>query len=535
MTVFALLLSGLVKPSMVLLGAAVLLRLLIRASAATRHCILASAMAVLLMLPAASVALPARGGEFVGWLATAFANQDRVNPMERAAVSRPLRVPQEGDAGNEQTPGTPWEQGAWAVWLIGFSLAAWRIAADQIAIRALVRAARPAPRIMGTAKVFISDRIDAPATVGVLRPIILLPTPAMEWQDARLTAALAHEAAHIRRRDMLTAMAAGLCCAIYWFNPFVWGARRRLALECEKACDDEALAAGVGALDYAAAVVASARDAAHGPSRQPILAMAGGGAIEERLIAILAEGRPRGRSSGRSFGLALSASLVLLLPLASLRPAQAHGVETPWIGPLDPAPDPSPSHKILVDPRTERLDLAYGRLVDEAARVSAVGPDAAAIVTLKQELDRQPRGIDDLVRERSIWALLRVRRGRLVEPLIEALQDDDWRVRAYASWGLGVTGSTRAVPPLVERLADTVWRVRANAAFSLSEIGGTRVEPALTAALRDPVWQVRLAAVEYFSGQPEPLRRERLTPLLQDPHRGTRLAVETALGVTDAG
>jgi hypothetical protein len=46
-------------------------------------------------------------------------------------------------------------------------------------------------------------------------------------------------------------MLAHLACALYWFNPLVWVAARRLRIERELACDDCALEVGMWASDYA--------------------------------------------------------------------------------------------------------------------------------------------------------------------------------------------------------------------------------------------------------------------------------------------
>ena len=57
-------------------------------------------------------------------------------------------------------------------------------------------------------------------TWGVLRPVILLPADAGDWTHERLTTALLHELAHVRRRDFLTRnWRPGPRARFYWFNP----------------------------------------------------------------------------------------------------------------------------------------------------------------------------------------------------------------------------------------------------------------------------------------------------------------------------
>lgn len=92
------------------------------------------------------------------------------------------------------------------------------------------------------------------------------------------------------------------------------------------------------------------------------------------------------------------------------------------------------------------------------------GPDSILARRLYAQLDRVPKWEGDLVRDRSAWALSIARNGELIAPLLDALKDRDWRVRAYAAWSLAVSGDKRAVPPLVPLLRDANWRMRAMAA-----------------------------------------------------------------------
>ena len=519
MTLFLILAA--VKSALLLAAAAAAARL--ARSPAARHQVWAVAFGVLLVLPLASLLLPAQGDAWRALTSIVGEPPARAAPqaaLPEAPLPTPLRLP--ATAAAVAVGGASTDAVLTTLWLLGAAAFAGRLAADRWRLRRLIRQARPAPSSLAAlarTRVLVSRDVAAPAVAGVWRPVVLLPEAALHWPPARVRAALAHEAAHLARRDTLTAFAADLCCALYWFNPLVWRARRRLEAECERACDDRVLAGGADAYAYADALLASARDAAGRRAGAAILAMASSSGLEQR-IRLVIDGRPR-RLRRRGLSLGLLAGCMLLAPLAAVRPSTA-GTEAP-------GPDRSPSHYVLVDPRSERLDLDYEALAIRAGSVEARGRDGLAIATLKRELSRRPQGIDDLVRERSIWALLQVRDGRLVEPLLDALGHGDWRTRAYAAWGLGVAGSAAAVPGLTEALSDPVWRVRANAAFALAEIGGEAPEPAMTAALSDPVWQVRYAAVTYFAEQPEPLRRRRLSPVRDDPHMGTRMAAQAAL------
>ena len=86
-------------------------------------------------------------------------------------------------------------------------------------------------------------------TWGWRRARILLPAVADEWSDDQIRIVLAHELAHIARGDWVAQLAAEVLRAIYWFNPVLWIACRRLRVESECACDDAVLARGVEGSD----------------------------------------------------------------------------------------------------------------------------------------------------------------------------------------------------------------------------------------------------------------------------------------------
>ena len=81
-------------------------------------------------------------------------------------------------------------------------------------------------------------------TWGLGSPKILLPATASAWPADRIRVVLAHELAHVVRHDWLTQISAELLRALYWFNPLVWLAARRLREESERACDDAVLETG---------------------------------------------------------------------------------------------------------------------------------------------------------------------------------------------------------------------------------------------------------------------------------------------------
>jgi beta-lactamase regulating signal transducer with metallopeptidase domain len=114
--------------------------------------------------------------------------------------------------------------------------------ADERDLAALARACKRAG-ITRAVRLARSPSIATPATVGMLRPIIVIPTD-NELGDAELETILTHECAHIARRDNLLGIVESIAGCALWFHPLVWVARRVLDAAREEACDAVAIASG---------------------------------------------------------------------------------------------------------------------------------------------------------------------------------------------------------------------------------------------------------------------------------------------------
>ncbi len=83
-----------------------------------------------------------------------------------------------------------------------------------------------------------SDKITAPLTYGIFRPVVLLPK-ATDWMDeTRLRYILAHEFVHIRRFDTLTKLLLAAALCMHWFNPLVWVMYILFNRDIELSCDE---------------------------------------------------------------------------------------------------------------------------------------------------------------------------------------------------------------------------------------------------------------------------------------------------------
>lgn len=153
--------------------------------------------------------------------------------------------------------------------------------------------------------------LTAPVTCGLVRTRILLPADCQDWPDSRLRAALLHELAHVRRRDLPIQLCVHAIAALWWFQPLVWIVRRALRHESELACDAEAIALGIRPSQYANELLEIARSlGAHRSWAGAALSMTPAPGLERR-IAIILNPQPALRSSGRALvsfiGLAVAA------------------------------------------------------------------------------------------------------------------------------------------------------------------------------------------------------------------------------------
>lgn len=86
-----------------------------------------------------------------------------------------------------------------------------------------------------------SDRIYAPLTYGIFRPVILMPKKT-DWENEKqLQYILSHEYVHICRYDTVTKLIATLALCIHWFNPFVWVMYILFNRDIELACDESVI------------------------------------------------------------------------------------------------------------------------------------------------------------------------------------------------------------------------------------------------------------------------------------------------------
>ncbi len=105
-------------------------------------------------------------------------------------------------------------------------------------------------------KVWLSELVTAPVTVGFLKPMIFLPLAAVnQLTPQQIEAILLHELAHIQRFDFIINLFTKVIHTILYFNPFVKAFNRLIEKEREKHCDEMVLQFQYDPYGYAAALL----------------------------------------------------------------------------------------------------------------------------------------------------------------------------------------------------------------------------------------------------------------------------------------
>ena len=90
-------------------------------------------------------------------------------------------------------------------------------------------------RIKDTDNIYMSNKIDTPFVMGLIRPKIYLPTTLSKKETAYI---LLHEQTHIKRFDHVIRFLSFLALCVHWFNPLVWIAFFLSGKDMEMSCDE---------------------------------------------------------------------------------------------------------------------------------------------------------------------------------------------------------------------------------------------------------------------------------------------------------
>ena len=137
----------------------------------------------------------------------------------------------------------------------------WLTGMAALLIHALVSAGKLrkklATAILLRDNIYESEFVDSPFVFGVIKPKIYLP---MHMDEGTAAHVIAHERAHLVRRDHWWKVLGYLVLALHWFNPLVWVAYILFCRDIELACDERVVKGldGAARADYSQALLSCA-------------------------------------------------------------------------------------------------------------------------------------------------------------------------------------------------------------------------------------------------------------------------------------
>ncbi|MCB0547275.1 MAG: M48 family metalloprotease [Phaeodactylibacter sp.] len=168
-----------------------------------------------------------------------------------------------------------------------------------------------------------SALVKTPMAIGYLKPVVLLPIGAINSLTAeQVEAVLAHELAHIYRRDYLFNILQSLIEALYYFNPAVWWISANIRMERENCCDDIAVALCGNSLAYAKALVKIEEASQKNPRMAMALARRGKGRLLHRIRRILNQPQNKSNIMEKFTTTALLLLTILFLSVSASRPVE---------------------------------------------------------------------------------------------------------------------------------------------------------------------------------------------------------------------
>lgn len=167
-----------------------------------------------------------------------------------AAALRPFPQLSAAQAAPAASAGTDWRLPVWlgiaallaAYFAVGYLCMTRRFQARRIPPQPSVNALLGRFRFARSPRICVTTSRRAPLTFGIFRPTVLLPDDLQAGQ-AQFQLVLAHELAHIRRKDCLRKLLLIACLCLNWWNPLVWAMVRLANRDMELACDEAVLRA----------------------------------------------------------------------------------------------------------------------------------------------------------------------------------------------------------------------------------------------------------------------------------------------------
>ena len=175
-------------------------------------------------------------------------------------------------------------------------------------------------------KIWVSEYVSSPVTIGFLKPVILVPLAAINHlSPQQMEAVLLHELSHIKRYDYLLNLLINFIKTLLYFNPFVNALVKIVEREREKSSDEMVLQFQYDSFEYASALLTLEKE----NHKQRLLALAAGGKKNDllnRIETIMGVPEKRVISSKTAFG--LLAGLLLIIATNVLLFVTKPGMDT---------------------------------------------------------------------------------------------------------------------------------------------------------------------------------------------------------------
>ena len=382
----ASLLADHVWQSTIIAGAAWLLTIALRRNrASARHAVWLSASLKFLV----PFALLVSAGSHLGWRASPmFARPQMAVVID--AIGQPFSTtsarvaPVASAASAFAIPGRVVLASLISVWLAGFAAVAltwgvrWRRVrtvvresvpiGDGLVFDALRRLERHGGISVPLALVSSASSIE-PGVFGMRKPVLLWPRRISEHlTDRQVKAILAHELAHVRRRDNLAAALHMAVQATFWFHPLVWWIGSRLVDERERACDEEVVRLGGEPQTYAEGILKTCQFYVESPL--VCVSRVTGSDLKKRIEHIMTNEARTTLNAWKKWLLATTAAAAIVGPVA--------------VGVLNAPPLRAQSAAAGDATLTERLREAHAALLRaQSAAGAAAKPPAFDVASVK--------------------------------------------------------------------------------------------------------------------------------------------------------
>jgi beta-lactamase regulating signal transducer with metallopeptidase domain len=195
----------------------------------------------------------------------------------------------------------------------------WRLFAERVATHI---------GITKKISIWLSDHVDVPATIGFIKPVILIPVASInQLSVAQLEAIILHELSHIKRNDYLLNLFISLIETILFFNPFVVLLCKIIKKERENSCDDFVIQYQYDRHSYASALL-SLEQSRMQHLRLALTATSGKKQLLHRIQRIM---EVNNRNAGFNYGQKLIALLLvtgIICSLAWLSPEKKENIQS---------------------------------------------------------------------------------------------------------------------------------------------------------------------------------------------------------------